>query len=123
MYMNESPGKKMDSDALELKRLSVDELSDLYDRVRQALTERIQSEKQKLEEKLVNLNAGPAAQRQGSKPVAVPIKSRRRGYPAVRPKYKNPDNSAETWAGRGKQPRWLVAQLEAGKRIEDFLIE
>ena len=31
--------------------------------------------------------------------------------------------SAETWAGRGKQPRWLVAQLRSGKRIEDFTIQ
>jgi DNA-binding protein H-NS len=31
-------------------------------------------------------------------------------------------NTAETWTGRGKQPRWLVAQLEKGAKLEDFLI-
>lgn len=113
----------MDSSGLELERLSVDELSDLYDQVRHALTERIQVEKQKLEQKLMTLNAGPVSHRPGAKPAIIPLKGRRRGYPAVRPKYKNPENSAETWAGRGKQPRWLVAQVEAGKRIEDFLIK
>jgi len=41
---------------------------------------------------------------------------------AVAPKYRNPSNPAETWAGRGKQPRWLAAQTGAGKRLEDFLI-
>ena len=46
----------------------------------------------------------------------------RRPYPPVSPKYRNPDQPSETWSGRGKQPRWLVAQLRLGKRIEDFSI-
>ena len=41
---------------------------------------------------------------------------------AVEPRYRNTANSAETWTGRGKQPRWLVAQLEKGAKLEDFLI-
>ena len=40
----------------------------------------------------------------------------------VEPKYRNPANPSETWAGRGKQPRWLAAQTSAGKKLEDFLI-
>lgn len=41
---------------------------------------------------------------------------------SVEPRYRNKHNSAETWTGRGKQPRWLVAQLEKGAKLEDFLI-
>lgn len=41
----------------------------------------------------------------------------------VPPKYRNPANKDETWAGRGKQPRWLVAEIAKGKKIEDFLIK
>jgi DNA-binding protein H-NS len=37
----------------------------------------------------------------------------------VPPKYRSP--SGETWAGRGVQPRWLVAALKKGKKVEDFL--
>ena len=40
----------------------------------------------------------------------------------VPPKYRNPANPAETWTGRGKQPRWLAAQVAKGKKVEDFLI-
>jgi DNA-binding protein H-NS len=29
----------------------------------------------------------------------------------------------ETWAGRGKKPRWLSTQLKSGKQIEDFRID
>lgn len=39
----------------------------------------------------------------------------------VAPKYRGPNG--ETWAGRGAQPRWLVAELEKGKSRESFLID
>lgn len=40
----------------------------------------------------------------------------------VEPRYRNKDNHEETWTGRGKQPRWLVAKIENGAALEDFLI-
>ena len=40
----------------------------------------------------------------------------------VPPKYRNPANAAETWTGRGRQPRWLASETAAGKSLEDFLI-
>ena len=92
----------------ELDRLSTDDLWSLHIEVTQLLQERIRTEKQQLEERLKLLKA--------------PV-SGRRPYPAVPPKYRNPDEPAETWAGRGKQPRWLVAQLKSGKRIDDFRID
>ena len=39
----------------------------------------------------------------------------------VPPKYRSP--SGETWAGRGARPRWLVAAIKSGKRLDDFLID
>jgi DNA-binding protein H-NS len=39
----------------------------------------------------------------------------------VPPKYRSP--SGETWAGRGARPRWMVAALKKGKKIESFLIK
>jgi DNA-binding protein H-NS len=40
----------------------------------------------------------------------------------VEPKYRNPENPAETWAGRGLKPRWLTTAIKAGKKLEDFSI-
>ena len=50
-----------------------------------------------------------------------------RGRPSLKgrtvaPKYVNPDNRAETWTGRGRKPKWLVAKLENGAKIEEFAI-
>lgn len=41
---------------------------------------------------------------------------------SVEPRYRSKKNPSETWTGRGKQPRWLVAELESGAKLEDFLI-
>lgn len=40
----------------------------------------------------------------------------------VAPKYRNPENSVETWSGRGKQPRWLQAYTGNGRALDEFLI-
>ena len=91
----------------ELDRMSTDDLWSLHVEVSQLLQQRIQQEKLRLEERLKRLQ--------------TPV-SARRPYPPVSPKYRNPDQPSETWSGRGKQPRWLVAQLRSGKRVEDFSI-
>jgi DNA-binding protein H-NS len=39
----------------------------------------------------------------------------------VQPKYRSP--TGETWAGRGARPKWLVAAMRRGKKVDDFLID
>ena len=92
----------------ELDGMSTDDLWSLHVEVTQLLQQRIQTEKLRLEERLKLLEA--------------PV-SGRRPYPPVSPKYRNPDQPSETWTGRSKQPRWLVAKLGSGKRIDDFRIK
>jgi DNA-binding protein H-NS len=93
-----------------LKSTSTDELWSLHEQVISALHRRIPEETAKLEERLRRLQHLDGA-----------VNSRR-PYPKVLPKYQNPANPAERWSGRGKQPRWVRAQLKAGKRLEHFLI-
>jgi DNA-binding protein H-NS len=39
-------------------------------------------------------------------------------------KYRDPQNPANTWTGRGRMPRWMAAAMKGGKaKKEDFLIE
>ena len=40
----------------------------------------------------------------------------------VPPKYRNPADPSQTWAGRGQQPKWLAAETGKGRRLEEFLI-
>jgi DNA-binding protein H-NS len=47
----------------------------------------------------------------------------RKGTESVAPKYRDPQNPQNAWAGRGRMPRWMVAATKGGKaKKEDFLI-
>ena len=47
-------------------------------------------------------------------------KSARKGA-RVAAKYRHP-KTGETWAGRGRVPKWLAAEIAKGKKKEDFQI-
>lgn len=38
-------------------------------------------------------------------------------------KYRNTENSDDTWTGRGRKPTWLVEALAAGRDLEDYAIQ
>lgn len=38
------------------------------------------------------------------------------------PKFRDPENPENTWTGRGRKPKWLIAAIEAGADISDFAI-
>ena len=38
----------------------------------------------------------------------------------VPPKYRNPDDPTQTWAGRGRQPRWYAEAVAAGRSDEEL---
>jgi len=63
----------------------------------------------------VREKAGVAAARGPAK------KSSQKGV-KVEPKYRNPANAEQTWAGRGMPPKWMSAELAKGRKLEDFLI-
>jgi len=100
---------------INFENMSTDELWTLHNKIAETLAARIADEKTILEKRLRQLN-------QGFQTVRPQGQSARRPYPRVLPKYRNPDQPSEKWSGRGKQPRWLTAQLRSGKRIEDFFI-
>ena len=98
----------------DLTLMSLDELWELHELMVAELSRKMAAERDMLEERLKKL--GSRAITSGN------VKRARRAYPKVLPKYSNPKNRSETWAGRGKQPRWLMTELRSGKRLDDFLI-
>lgn len=75
---------------------------------------------------IAELFGGAAPAKAAAKPATSAAKARKttKGYKLgkVAPKYRNPANAGETWAGRGKPPRWLATYLDNGRNIEEFLI-
>jgi DNA-binding protein H-NS len=100
---------------MNLKSMSIDKLSKLREQVEATLSTKVIEERRALHGQLGNLErlATSGLRARGG-----------RGGPrgAVAPKYHNPENPAETWAGRGLTPRWLAAALKSGKKLEDFSI-
>lgn len=104
---------------IELESMSLDDLWSLHEEISGILSARIKAEKQELEKRLAVLGGGMASVADPSGSSVSSTGKLRRKYPRVLPKYRNPQTS-ETWSGRGKRPRWLVAAMKSGRRIEDF---
>jgi H-NS histone C-terminal domain len=82
----------------DLSRLSDDDLRALRQRIDAELSHRFRS-RQRGERARGGLLEGPA------------------------PRYRNPENPAETWSGRGPQPSWVEALRARGVRLEALSIE
>lgn len=86
-------------------------------KVRSRLTKLAKAEGYTIEELFGN-GTGASSGRASSG--AAPARARKLGK--VAPKYRNPENTKETWTGRGKQPRWLAAYTAQGRDLAEFLI-
>jgi DNA-binding protein H-NS len=108
------------SKKVELEAMSLNDLWSLHEKISEILSARIKAEKHELEKRLAVLDRGMGAV---IRPDELPMigEKRRRKYPRVLPKYRNPQTS-ETWSGRGKLPRWLVAAMKSGRKKEEFRI-
>jgi len=102
--------------ATNLKSMSLAKLSKLKEQVDVVLREKVAEERRTVEDRLNELDRLALN--------GVRTKAGRGGLRgSIAPKYRNPDDPNETWAGRGLKPRWLVAALKAGKKLEDFSID
>jgi DNA-binding protein H-NS len=105
-----------------LKSMSIEKLSKLQAQIEAALSAKVVEERRELEAKLSQLprlgdgHAG-ASGRLGRPRGGISLRGR-----IVAPKYRNPENPSETWAGRGLKPHWLAAAMKSGKKLEDFAI-
>jgi DNA-binding protein H-NS len=95
------------------KSMSIDKLMKLREQVEAALRIKVADGRRALEAELVKLSRVWSS---GSKGARLGPRG------PVAPKYRNPDNPSETWAGRGLKPLWLAAAIKAGKRLEHFSI-
>jgi len=95
----------------DLKKIPLARLLDIQSDLILAIEERKINDKQELIEKLSTLatESGFSINELFSKKVkkTVPVK------------YRNPDNSLETWTGRGRKPKWIQEYIASGKNLED----
>lgn len=81
---------------------------------------RLKVEKQNVERAEVRQKIVDLAKQHGFEVSELFGKGRKGG---VAPKYRDPNNPANTWSGRGRMPKWMAAATKGGKaKKEDFLI-
>ena len=105
----------------DLDAMSLDELWSLHEVISALLFERMQDQKRQLEKRLSLLNPGAPSFETLNESHPRENRATRGKYPEVRPRYRNPETS-ETWSGRGKQPRWLITAMKAGRSLDDLRI-
>ena len=102
-----------------IENMSFAELTAMQSRIERAKVEKQGAERIALRQKMVDMAKEPGfdmrdlldGRGKGS-----------RGKVAI--KYRDPSNSANTWTGRGRMPRWMTAATKGGKaKKEDFLIK
>ena len=98
-----------------LKTMSAAKLQALKSQVDAAITAKVTERRREIESELSKLGGISGGGKRGRPPG-------RGRMGAVAPKYRNPENPTETWAGRGLKPRWLTAAIKGGKSLEDFAI-
>jgi DNA-binding protein H-NS len=89
------------------------------DVVRRKLTQLAKAEGYTVTELFGGNAAAPRPAKAASKTVG---KAKGKSTGKVAPKYRNPADPSQTWAGRGQPPRWLAAELKLGKTLKDYLI-
>jgi DNA-binding protein H-NS len=99
-----------------LTSMSVAKLQDLRDEVDAAIAEKVGARRRELEVQLSELaRHDPRGTREMGRGRGT------RG--SVAPKYRNPRDPSQTWAGRGLQPHWVRDALKSGKKLNSFLIK
>lgn len=103
--------------AINVDKLPLKELLDLETRVKKAIVSARDREKNEVRQEMMALAA-----KRGLSLTDVFGGQRATKGSKVAVKYRSPDNPDDTWTGRGRQPKWLVAALKKGSKLADFAV-
>ena len=104
---------------IDLSKLSIEELENLAKDVQTELSSRKEAERERVLAQMRELAGSLGLTLED----VVRMERGGKGAPSsVKPKYRNPENSEQTWTGRGKRPAWVNEALEKGKQLEDLAI-
>ena len=103
---------------LKVKSMAFDELLVAKGKIETEIELRSAKERSRLIDAIGDLR-GVAAKKSATARPSLPHALKGKKLP---PRYRNPKNRKETWAGRGNRPRWLVAALKGGKKLEAFAV-
>ena len=93
--------------------MSIDVLWQIHEELRIVLAAKMAAQRQEIDDRLRDLDHFSAS----SQCAVTALR------PKAGPFYRNPDRPMQVWSGRGLRPRWLVFQLAAGRKLDEFRVE
>jgi DNA-binding protein H-NS len=106
--------------------LSFDQQKDALGQMQQQHDQARATKRAELEKQLAALGYGAPKKRGRPRGMAngggigEPLRKARKGK-KVKAKYRDP-KTKETWSGRGRMASWLKSKLDAGEKIEKYLV-
>lgn len=108
---------------MDLSNMSLGDLRNLQDQIKQETKKREQQEVQKAREQILAI----------AQSVGLPLKdligagvrgakSGNAGTGSVAARYRNPADASQQWTGRGRQPKWVKEWIEGGKSIDELRV-
>ena len=101
----------------QIRSMSFEELIRVRADIEAAIELHVARERQALMQMLQKVGSGGGGRVSERASSSHPLKGKK-----LPPKYRNPEDRTQVWAGRGNKPRWLAAALKSGKKLESFSV-
>jgi DNA-binding protein H-NS len=110
---------------MDLSNMSLGDLRNLQEQLKQETKKREQQELQKAREQIIAIAQSVgvpledliSSAARGQKP-----KNTGGGTGSVAVRYRNPEDAAQQWTGRGRQPKWVKEWVEGGKSLDQLRV-
>ena len=110
------------SEQFDLKKLSTSELSELITAAEKEKTNKAVKEKIEAYNQLLLIANGVGLSVADLIVFGEEHKKTNKVTKKAEPRFRNKNDETQTWTGRGKKPKWLVAEIEKGAKLSDFTI-
>ena len=110
---------------MDLSNMSVGDLRNLQEQIKQEMKAREAQEVQKAREQILAIAQSVGVPLKdllatGGRGAAAKANSTKGNTVAVR--YHHPDNASQQWTGRGRQPKWVKEWVEGGKSLDKLRV-
>ena len=100
---------------MDLSNLSASDLRALQENIKQQLKKREQQEITSAREQIMAIAQSVGV---SLSDLINGIKRPQKEKSTVAVQYRNPDDMTQEWTGRGRQPKWIKAWIDAGKSLD-----
>ena len=107
---------------MDLSNLSLGDLRNLQEQIKQEMKKREQQEVQKARDQILAIAQSVGMPLKDLIGAGRGAKSANANTGSVAVRYRNPADASQQWTGRGRQPKWVKEWVEGGKALEELRV-